>query len=251
MLINNRLILTLLGAAIAIGCTFTITKLADLKGRFVASKIETKNTAALSNQIPFFENSAIDVGRVIVGVSKIVNFTFANNGDRPIKILKVSQSCSCSGDISFPIEAVLPGEEGEITVHYFPKAGRQRALFVAKLGNGQKHPFAILSTGYLDTFLSTNELRFPLISKDIGFERTLILMGDSKVFSSNSVSVGSLEATWLTVDVLEPECTEALQEVERPELPLRSGNSSATPLATLRVVVHPKAPYNTPQKLGA
>lgn len=80
--------------------------ISNLKGRKSSrSSIEIKETE-------------IDLGRIPVTTKKIIGtIRFRNNGNKTLKILHVSGSCSCYGGHSGSTE-VEPGEHGEIKVNF-------------------------------------------------------------------------------------------------------------------------------------
>ncbi|NNK82947.1 MAG: DUF1573 domain-containing protein [Flavobacteriaceae bacterium] len=64
-----------------------------------------------------FETETIDYGTIEKGADGVRLFKFTNIGDAPLVISKVKSSCGCTVP-SWPKEAILPGENGEIKVKY-------------------------------------------------------------------------------------------------------------------------------------
>jgi hypothetical protein len=64
-----------------------------------------------------FENDTIDYGTIAHNADGNRTFKFENTGNAPIVISKVKTSCGCTVP-TYPKTAVLPGETGEIKVHY-------------------------------------------------------------------------------------------------------------------------------------
>ena len=190
----------------------------------------------------FFENPDVYIGRVPVGIPQSVKFRFMNNEDEPIKILKVRKSCSCGSDIIFPDEPIFPGQGGEIVIgKYTPGAGLKKATFALKMADGKDNLFSITSRGYIDAFLSTRELRFPLISRQQGREESITLIGNRDIkVSHDSVSVKPLRIDWLTVQVQKPERREVIQK--NGDYQVSNDLQRPITLATIRVKINPGAP---------
>ena len=64
-----------------------------------------------------FETETIDYGTIEKGADGVRIFKFTNTGNAPLVISRVKSSCGCTVP-SWPKEAVLPGESGEIKVKY-------------------------------------------------------------------------------------------------------------------------------------
>jgi len=64
-----------------------------------------------------FENETIDYGVIAHNADGERTFKFENTGNAPIVISKVKTSCGCTVP-TYPKQAILPGEKGEIKVHY-------------------------------------------------------------------------------------------------------------------------------------
>ena len=200
------------------------------------------NSNRVSKEAGFFEKPVVDIGRVKAGVSQSVSFCFQNNEDESIRILEVKQSCSCGSKITFPNEPILPGQKGEVVIgKYIPKVGLKKANFALKLDNGNYQLFSILSKAYLDLFLSTNELRFPLVAKQRGSQKTVILMGNpEEILSLESIIIHPLRSKWLTVDVLNPE-ESGIQQLDKSYQGSQHSSKPA-PVAVIRVKLIPGAP---------
>ena len=64
-----------------------------------------------------FEKTTIDYGTVKQGSDGNRIFTFTNVGDAPIIVSQVTSSCGCTIPKK-PLKPIMPGEKGEIKVHY-------------------------------------------------------------------------------------------------------------------------------------
>ncbi len=64
-----------------------------------------------------FVKDTIDYGTIVKGSEGTRIFKFTNTGNAPLIINSVKSSCGCTVP-KRPTEAVLPGKEGEIQVHY-------------------------------------------------------------------------------------------------------------------------------------
>jgi hypothetical protein len=64
-----------------------------------------------------FKSETIDYGTIEKGADGTRTFEFTNVGDAPLIITKVKSSCGCTVP-SWPKEAILPGQSGEIKVKY-------------------------------------------------------------------------------------------------------------------------------------
>lgn len=64
-----------------------------------------------------FETTVIDYGTVKQGSDGNRTFVFTNIGKAPIIINSVSSSCGCTIPKK-PLAPIMPGEKGEIEVHY-------------------------------------------------------------------------------------------------------------------------------------
>ncbi len=67
-----------------------------------------------------FETEELDYGTIEKGSNGVRVFTFTNTGNAPLIISNVKASCGCTVP-TYSNEAILPGEEGEITVKYDTK----------------------------------------------------------------------------------------------------------------------------------
>ncbi|NQW35688.1 MAG: DUF1573 domain-containing protein [Flavobacteriales bacterium] len=76
------------------------------------AQTETKNNSAFK-----FEETTIDYGTIKQGSDGYRTFVFTNIGNEPIIINKVTSSCGCTIPEK-PLEPIMPGEKGEIKVHY-------------------------------------------------------------------------------------------------------------------------------------
>jgi Protein of unknown function (DUF1573) len=78
-------------------------------------KINAQNTPVFK-----FEQSTIDYGKVVQGSDGNRIFKFTNIGDAPLIINEVTSSCGCTVPEK-PLRPIMPGEKGEIKVHYDTK----------------------------------------------------------------------------------------------------------------------------------
>ncbi len=81
-----------------------------------AQNVETAKKVASIN----FEVEELDYGTIEKGSNGVRVFTFTNTGNAPLIISNVKASCGCTVP-TYSNEAILPGEEGEITVKYDTK----------------------------------------------------------------------------------------------------------------------------------
>ncbi len=81
-----------------------------------AQNLETAKKVASIN----FEVEELDYGTIEKGSNGVRVFTFTNTGNAPLIISNVKASCGCTVP-TYSNEAILPGEEGEITVKYDTK----------------------------------------------------------------------------------------------------------------------------------
>ena len=80
-------------------------------------KVSAQNTPVLK-----FEKTTIDYGKVKKGSDGNRTFVFTNIGDAPIIISDVKSSCGCTIPKK-PLQPIMPGEKGEIKVHYNTNIG--------------------------------------------------------------------------------------------------------------------------------
>lgn len=64
-----------------------------------------------------FEKGSHDYGTIENGANGDCVFTFKNTGNAPLILENVKGSCSCTVP-QWPTEPILPGQTGEIKVHY-------------------------------------------------------------------------------------------------------------------------------------
>lgn len=64
-----------------------------------------------------FEKTTIDYGTVKKASDGNRVFTFTNKGNAPLIINEVTSSCGCTIPKK-PLKPIMPGEKGEIKVHY-------------------------------------------------------------------------------------------------------------------------------------
>lgn len=81
-----------------------------------AQNVETAKKVASID----FETEELDYGTIEKGSNGVRVFTFTNTGNAPLIISNVKASCGCTVP-TYSNEAILPGEEGEITVKYDTK----------------------------------------------------------------------------------------------------------------------------------
>ncbi len=185
-------------------------------------------------ELTFFKKSSINIGLVQSDVQQTVKFPFRNNEGEQVKILKVDKSCSCSSEIVFPEEVILPGQTGEIVIgKYVPKAGLRKVFFNVKLDNGHEFPFNIISDAYQNIFFSPSELIFPIIIRHKGIKESLNLIGNIGGIYIKSIKVKSINEDWLTVKTTINKRNEVLE---------KSGEKKLVSLATIQVMIKPDAP---------
>ena len=64
-----------------------------------------------------FEKTTIDYGTILKGSNGNRTFVFTNAGNAPVIINEVTSSCGCTIPKK-PLKPIMPGEKGEIKVHY-------------------------------------------------------------------------------------------------------------------------------------
>jgi hypothetical protein len=64
-----------------------------------------------------FENETIDYGTIAHNADGTREFTFTNNGNKPLTITNTQGSCGCTVPTT-PKEPIAPGAKGTIGVHY-------------------------------------------------------------------------------------------------------------------------------------
>lgn len=74
-------------------------------------------TTGLRAQEISFDSTTIDYGSILKGSEGKRLFEFRNTGDSPLMLTQVKTSCSCSAT-SYTRRPVMPGEKGQIEVHY-------------------------------------------------------------------------------------------------------------------------------------
>lgn len=81
----------------------------------------TASTATVqSNEWPqaTFQDTLIDLGRMVEGELRDVQFHFINTGSKPLVIADVSSSCGCTVARDWPKEAIQSGGTGNISVRF-------------------------------------------------------------------------------------------------------------------------------------
>ena len=67
-----------------------------------------------------WSSTSLDLGQVSAGSSTPIEFEFTNTGDEAVTILDAKGSCGCT-QVSYPKEAILPGESARITASFSSK----------------------------------------------------------------------------------------------------------------------------------
>ena len=93
----------------------------------------------------YFESETIDYGTVAPNSDGKREFTFVNNGNKPLIITNASGSCGCTVP-SFPKEPIMPGAKAVIGVKYdTSRAGQPFNKTVTVTSNATAAPSKILT----------------------------------------------------------------------------------------------------------
>lgn len=88
-----------------------------INGNF--KRIYTEAEKAASPRI-VFERTTVEGGKIIEGENYVIDFTFKNTGNSPLKIISAKASCGCTA-IKPINESIAPGEMGAITATFDSK----------------------------------------------------------------------------------------------------------------------------------
>ena len=89
-----------------------------------------------------WEDTVRNLGTIKEGDSVYVKFKFKNNGDKALFITAAHSTCGCA-IVNYPEEAILPGENGEVTAtfknKYHPGFIHQTIMVTANTLNNINH----------------------------------------------------------------------------------------------------------------
>lgn len=93
----------------------------------------------------YFDSETIDYGTVAANSNGKREFTFVNNGNKPLIITNASGSCGCTVP-SFPKEPIMPGAKAVIGVNYdTTRAGQPFNKTVTVTSNAAGSPSKVLT----------------------------------------------------------------------------------------------------------
>ncbi|MES2096315.1 MAG: DUF1573 domain-containing protein [Pseudomonadota bacterium] len=93
-----------------------------------------------------FETSTIEYGIIAQGSNGARSVSFTNTGNEPIKIYEAHGSCACVA-VSYPTNAILPGEQGEIQVDYDTNRVGPFEKTVVVIVTGSPTPYVLRVSG--------------------------------------------------------------------------------------------------------
>jgi Protein of unknown function (DUF1573) len=82
-----------------------------------AKAVKAPATSAIEGAGMVFESETIDYGTIAHNADGTREFTFTNNGNKPLTITNTQGSCGCTVPTT-PKEPIAPGAKGVIGVHY-------------------------------------------------------------------------------------------------------------------------------------
>ena len=85
-----------------------------------------------------FENTEVDMGKLIHDHPGTATFSFENTGDAPLLIYSAEASCGCTQP-EYPKEPLSPGEKGEVKVTYDAKAPGKFLKSITIYHNGENN----------------------------------------------------------------------------------------------------------------
>lgn len=91
-----------------------------------------------------FENETIDYGTIAHNADGARQFTFTNNGNKPLIITNTAGSCGCTVPTS-PKEPIMPGAKGVIGVKYATDRIGEFTKTVTVTSNAEGQPTKVLT----------------------------------------------------------------------------------------------------------
>lgn len=88
------------------------------------------------------EESSYDFGEIEKGLPVEHTFSIQNGGNAPLLISRVKTSCGCTAS-DYSKEAIMPGEEGIITVTYNAANSGSFNKTIAVISNGGEHSLSV------------------------------------------------------------------------------------------------------------
>lgn len=95
-----------------------------------------------------FESETIDYGKVALGSDGNRTFVFENIGEAPLIIKNVKATCGCTTPKK-PEKPIMPGEKGEITVHYDTKRPGGFSKAITIYSNAKQERKMLKIKGYI------------------------------------------------------------------------------------------------------
>lgn len=134
-------------ALIAVVAIFGATS-AHAQAKATPKKAATKTEAASQVDGPgiLFDSETIDYGTIKKNADGNRQFTFTNNGNKPLIITNTTGSCGCTVPTK-PTEPIMPGQKGTIGVKYDTSRTGQFTKTVTVTSNASETPKTLTIKG--------------------------------------------------------------------------------------------------------
>ena len=133
-----------LGLLLVLGVTASNAQETSKAAKKIKAKTASVSTPKVEGAGMMFATETIDYGNIAYNSDGKREFTFTNNGNKPLIITNAQGSCGCTVP-SYPREPIAPGAKGVIGVNYDTSRAGQAFTKTITLTTNAAQPTKILT----------------------------------------------------------------------------------------------------------